>query len=474
MGAASGTRGWRPREYSYYSQVLSVAWATLFTNDPIKFWNFWISRNSVAPTICSSHVLPQSLWWMLFSWTVSENNNKRIYGGCKTPLGLTIIYALQFATPRFLEAILYAGDFILPKLDMDALFHPTIDVLKHRIVRISFVSEHAIGARLWISTYITTRFMAKKRKQNVAINTRRTTRARVTYEPDKSFGPEHTLIHDLQMRLDSTSTTQYKQWLQKYLRNTTVCRGAKVPEIRVSVSKWAEQHQLQRPQDPNLPVKLVYELFSSQWNDDKMAACYFIHDILQPNRLFDFEDLKILETLFAEEKIFPWNVVDTLSTRVFPKLVKDHKEVALDRLREWSRAANMWQARTSVVALIHFSKDSAHYNVISEICSVVVRRDERFAKTCVGWMMREVAKANFHFACSFLDSYLEFFSVEALRNTTKHFPPNASSPYFSRLKQRKISETNNWTFVIDENVLLRKLGTEQVQNGCTVLYLSLR
>lgn len=318
---------------------------------------------------------------------------------------------------------------------MNALFCPSNDLFSHRIARVSFVSKFSIGTSYWIGTSNFVRFMTKKRKHNVAVNTRRTTRARVADAPDSSFGPEYTLIKNLQMRLDSASTSQYKEWLQKYLRNTTVCRGAKVPAIRAAVNEWAEDHRLQTPRDPLLPNRLVYKLLSSQWNDDKLAACYFIHDILQPNHLFYVEDLNILETLYAEGKIFPWNVVDTLSARVFPELVKDQREMVLDRLREWSRAANVWQARTSVVALIPFSKDSSYKSVISEICSVVVRRDERFAKTCVGWMIREVAKADFDSACSFLDSHVEFFSSEALRNATKHFPSDASSPYFYRLKQ---------------------------------------
>lgn len=244
-------------------------------------------------------------------------------------------------------------------------------------------------------------------------------------------------MRDLQTRLDSKSTAQYKEWLQRYLRNTAVCRGAKMPDIRACVNDWANQHQLGKLRNNETPIKLMYDLFSSQWNDDKLAACYFVHDVLQPNSLFDFKNLELLENLFAEGKIFPWNVVDTLSARIFPRLITDHKQLALDRMREWSRAESMWQARTSVVALIHFSKDSAFHDVIAETCSVLVKRDERFAKTCVGWMMREVAKADRDFARRFIDDNLAYFSLEAVRNATKHFPDSVTSAYVSKIRQSK-------------------------------------
>lgn len=286
------------------------------------------------------------------------------------------------------------------------------------------------------------RTMAIKRKQPLANTSRRLLRARVT-RPDAVHGDPtnvQTLLLDLQRRLDLKSTMAYKQWLEKYLRHTTICRGAKMPAIRTCVNEWAAEHQLAKKQDSNMCKQLVFDLFMSDMNDDKIAATYIIHDVLQPSRMFHLEDLEILERLFRKDKICPWNVVDTLSARIFPSIIEEDKQPALDRLCQWSRAENMWQARTSVVALIHFSKDSAFHDVIFETSSVLIKREERFAKTCVGWIMREVAKADEEFARQFIDENLRFFSLEAVRNATKHFPCAVTSSYVTKIKQLGINE----------------------------------
>ncbi len=70
--------------------------------------------------------------------------------------------------------------------------------------------------------------------------------------------------------------------------------------------------------------------------------------------------------------------------------------------------------------------------MIKESCNVLIKREERFAKTAVGWIMREVSKYNKELVKKILDKNIIYFSTESLKNATKKFN-NQEQLYFIKM-----------------------------------------
>jgi 3-methyladenine DNA glycosylase AlkD len=66
-------------------------------------------------------------------------------------------------------------------------------------------------------------------------------------------------------------------------------------------------------------------------------------------------------------------------------------------------------------------------------CHALIRREERFAKTAVGWALRDISKYDQPFVRQFMDRDLRYFSMESLRNALKYFDGKERSSYVERL-----------------------------------------
>jgi 3-methyladenine DNA glycosylase AlkD len=60
-----------------------------------------------------------------------------------------------------------------------------------------------------------------------------------------------------------------------------------------------------------------------------------------------------------------------------------------------------------------------YYPTIQEACEILIEREERFAKTAVGWILRDISKSDAGFVTAFIDRYVHSFSRESLRNGLK-------------------------------------------------------
>ena len=68
-------------------------------------------------------------------------------------------------------------------------------------------------------------------------------------------------------------------------------------------------------------------------------------------------------------------------------------------------------------------------------CQVLIRREERFAKTAVGWVLRDISKYDPAFVMRVVEENLVHFSTESLRNALKYFAKEDVQEARQRLKR---------------------------------------
>jgi 3-methyladenine DNA glycosylase AlkD len=140
------------------------------------------------------------------------------------------------------------------------------------------------------------------------------------------------------------------------------------------------------------------------------------------------------EALYLDDLIFDWNTCDWFCVRVLsPTIAKNGIDCAKS-ISSWRTAENLWQARSLVVAFVKVASAQRYYPYIQKSCKVLIARQERFAKTSVGWILRDISKHDESFVKSFVEQHLKSFSIESLKNALKYMDQAEREKYVKMLK----------------------------------------
>lgn len=237
----------------------------------------------------------------------------------------------------------------------------------------------------------------------------------------------------LQNKLDEIAVAGKKIWWERYLRGAIQFRGVGIPEIRKSIAGWREETGIASLPDED-QLRFALALFEESMAEDKLAGILFLQNYLQ-DRLPWRTLFKSYEALYKRNLIFDWNTCDWFCVRVLgPTLLREGTSCARV-LRSWSRAKNLWQARSGVVSFIKVASDASFYSDIEEVSGNLLQREERFAKTSVGWVLREVSQHDPEFVKKFIQKYHRQFSLESVRNATKYFTKSEKMHYVAMVKK---------------------------------------
>jgi 3-methyladenine DNA glycosylase AlkD len=125
--------------------------------------------------------------------------------------------------------------------------------------------------------------------------------------------------------------------------------------------------------------------------------------------------------LFTDGLIYDWNACDWFCVKVLGPLIQREGMACAVTVAEWRTAENLWQARASLVAFVNLANDRAYYPLIEQSCEVLIRREERFAKTGVGWVLSEVARHDPAYVRRVVRQNIEHFSAQSLNRAIKRF-----------------------------------------------------
>ncbi|MDQ7065389.1 MAG: DNA alkylation repair protein [candidate division KSB1 bacterium] len=172
-------------------------------------------------------------------------------------------------------------------------------------------------------------------------------------------------------------------------------RGVGIPKNRELLIEWHKSHGIdQWPLEEQLELALTF--FKQPVAEDKLAGILFIQLFLY-HKLPWQKALPRYEALFQNEWIFDWNICNWFCVRVLGPTIRKHGEAWARAIAAWKEAHNLWQARSSVVPFVVLTSQSKYYPYIHDACAALIQREERFAKTAVGWILRDISKHDAHF-----------------------------------------------------------------------------
>jgi 3-methyladenine DNA glycosylase AlkD len=242
-------------------------------------------------------------------------------------------------------------------------------------------------------------------------------------------------ISILQSSLQAKAVPKTKAWWGAYMKQVIPFRGVKMPAIRAVLHQWYTtggiDHRLSFAEQKDLAL----DLFAENYAEDKLAGILFLQEILLPAGAVDCPaDVSRLAALFTENRIYDWNTCDWFCVKVLGPLIRREGDGCAAAIAGWHPAENLWQARASVVPFVAVAANRAYYPLIQESCRTLIRREERFAKTAVGWILRDISKHDENWVRAFIENNVSYFSGESLKNATKYFYQRDRSAYLQRLK----------------------------------------
>ena len=243
----------------------------------------------------------------------------------------------------------------------------------------------------------------------------------------------HQSITELQWRLDAASSEQKKIWWEKYLRGAAAFRGVGIPHIRDILAVWRHDTGVaDLPVDEQLDIAMA--LFEIPITEDKLAGILLLQEYLR--MCFDWKDLlPKYESLFERNLIYDWNTCDWFCVRVLGPTLAEHGMPFVRALSKWQNATHLWQARSAAVPFIKVAEDSTYYPAMLSVCTTLIARPERFAKTAVGWLLREISRYDPSLVLSFLKSHVGNFSLESSRNAMKYIDRKTRMPLLEKIKR---------------------------------------
>lgn len=204
--------------------------------------------------------------------------------------------------------------------------------------------------------------------------------------------------------------------------------------IRSLMHTWYTQSvadNLEGEAQRQLALALIYQPHT----EEKLAGMLFLQEILLPAGLIRCpRDVDRFADLFASGAIYDWNVCDWFCVKVLGSLIENEGPLCAERIAAWRIAEDLWQARASLVAFVKVADQRVYYPLVEDSCRALIRREERFAKTAVGWILRDVSKHDEAFVRRVIEENLPSFSPESLKNATKYFSKDERGAAIKMLK----------------------------------------
>jgi len=239
-------------------------------------------------------------------------------------------------------------------------------------------------------------------------------------------------IKEFQLILQEHSLSSKKVWWEKYMKNEISFRGVGLPQIRKLLKEWYIKKDLQN-EDLEDQIILAREFISQTIAEDKLAGILLLQEFVIGK--LNCEKLVCnVEDLFNRNYIFDRNTCDWLCVKILTPVVEKGRLVCVQQITNWRKSSNLWKARASAVSFAQAYNIHDHLDFVNEKNKTLIRREERFAKTAVAWVLREVSRLNPKYTLKFVNQNLPLFTRETILNSLKYYEPDIKKDYLKQLK----------------------------------------
>lgn len=209
-----------------------------------------------------------------------------------------------------------------------------------------------------------------------------------------------------------------KHWWENYVKHNSLFYGVPMEKLKIILDLWVRENEIETISQNN-KIELVKKLFAKEFSEEKLLGVLFIQKYLVKNIPPEII-LEVIADIYQKGYIFDWNISDWLSVKVLTLLIDEYKNIVADKIIDWHKDDNLWMARTSLVAFAQTKDLKAYLPILNFPARILIERKERFAKTSVGWLLREISKFDFKYVEQFLIDEAKYLLPEVVNNALKN------------------------------------------------------
>ena len=206
-------------------------------------------------------------------------------------------------------------------------------------------------------------------------------------------------------------------WLENYVKHNIKSYGVSIPEIREIIKLFVIETEIHKSSF-KVQIEFLNDLMKNDYTEPKLAAILFIQLYWKSKNAEEI--LSIASSCFDNHRISDWNVCDWLCVRLLTPILDKEPDLAVSVFNEWNKSHNLWKARASLVPFAQCKHIEKHTETILQFSTELIKRQERFCKTAVGWVLREYSKIDPKFVTDFLENHKKWTTKEVIKNATKY------------------------------------------------------
>lgn len=222
---------------------------------------------------------------------------------------------------------------------------------------------------------------------------------------------------EIQNEIASIGKPEKARWLENYVKHDIKSKGTGIPEIRSIIKEATKKYDLAQKELSD-QIELLDDLMSQEYSEDKLSAILYIQLFWKNQNAKTI--LSLTSNWLDKEWITDWNVCDWLCVRLLSPLLDREPELSISEFTIWNKSPNLWKARASLVPFAQCKTISKHSSTIIKFSTVLIKREERFCKTAVGWVLRQYSRIDDQLVKDFLEQNKAWMTKEVIKNATKY------------------------------------------------------
>lgn len=232
------------------------------------------------------------------------------------------------------------------------------------------------------------------------------------------------IIGDIQLELESYSTSEKKQLLPSFFKTGKgqygegdKFLGVVVPDTRKVARKYKD-----------ISFDAIMSLLDSEYHECRLCALLILVERFKKTkkeedrtRIYDFY-------LSQTKQINNWDLVDLSAKDIVGEYLVDKKRSDLYKLADSSL---LWDQRIAVIATFAFIRRNDHKDILLLSEKLLYHKHDLIHKA-IGWMLREVGKRDKNALINFLNLHSKEMPRTMLRYSIEKFTPEERTLYMKK------------------------------------------
>ncbi|MDE0291427.1 MAG: DNA alkylation repair protein [Candidatus Dadabacteria bacterium] len=135
--------------------------------------------------------------------------------------------------------------------------------------------------------------------------------------------------------------------------------------------------------------------------------------------------------MYDQEAFRDWSTTDWFCIRVLDPFIMKSENAVAREIGSWYKSRDLWQRRSSIVSFRGSAKKNKYLGIIKRNIASLVKEDERFIQTAIGWLISELSRHYPDEANNIVSEHFSDLSYEVINRHTKYLPDH------KKLKERK-------------------------------------